>query len=248
MSDADDDLGSDVVVRAPNPEQVMRQARLREAVKSAGGNRSVALRAGVPLATLNNHLAGRDMKASTLVALARAANVSIEWLATGDGPRALVTVPKSGQDTPAAAPRRTPGTVQIARYDARAAAGQGDGLSPGTIIETISFSETWVRTVLRRNPAHLALIECRGDSMEPTLRDGDVLMVDTSVMEVRSSRIYVLEVEGNLLVKRIQRMLDGRLRIASDNPRYEAELLTPSDRDPLRIVGEVVWQSGLARS
>jgi phage repressor protein C with HTH and peptisase S24 domain len=237
-----------VAVPGLNSEHGATAGRLKDAIKAVGTVALVAERAGVPKGTLNRYLAGGEMKLATAAAIARAANVSVEWLATGDGPRTLVTVPKSGQDTPAVAPRRTPGTVQIARYDARAAAGHGDGLSPGTIIETISFSETWVRTVLRRNPAHLALIECRGDSMEPTLRDGDVLMVDTSVMEVRSSRIYVLEVEGNLLVKRIQRMLDGRLRIASDNPRYEAELLTPSDRDPLRIVGEVVWQSGLARS
>ncbi len=143
---------------------------------------------------------------------------------------------------------RTPGTVLIARYDTRAAAGPNHLLDPGTIIENISFSADWVRTVLRRNPAHLALIECSGDSMEPTLRDGDVLMVDTSVTEVQSSRIYVLDVDGALLVKRIQRMLNGSYRVISDNPRYATEVVEPSDRAPLRIVGEVVWQSGLARS
>ncbi len=45
----------------------------------------VSTRSGVPLSTLNGYLAGRDMKVQALVDLARAMDVSIEWLATGCG-------------------------------------------------------------------------------------------------------------------------------------------------------------------
>lgn len=62
-----------------------RPERLRVAVKAAGGNKSVAERSGIPLATLNKYLAGRDMKVSAFIALANACGVSLDWLATGWG-------------------------------------------------------------------------------------------------------------------------------------------------------------------
>lgn len=63
-----------------------RAARLKEAVRQAGGPRAVARRSAIPEATLNNYLGGRDMKVNALVALAEATSVSIEWLATGRTP------------------------------------------------------------------------------------------------------------------------------------------------------------------
>jgi transcriptional regulator with XRE-family HTH domain len=63
-----------------------RAARLREAVRLAGGNSAVARTAGMPIGTLAKYLAGRDMKASALVRLAEATGVRLEWLATGRGP------------------------------------------------------------------------------------------------------------------------------------------------------------------
>jgi transcriptional regulator with XRE-family HTH domain len=61
-----------------------RVSRLREAVGKARGPKAVAEKAGMAATTLNNYLAGRDMKVSALVALATACEVSVQWLATGD--------------------------------------------------------------------------------------------------------------------------------------------------------------------
>jgi len=56
-------------------------ARLRQAVRLAGGNRAVAQRAGVPLGTLNNYIGARTgMKMDALARLAAACSVSLEWL------------------------------------------------------------------------------------------------------------------------------------------------------------------------
>ncbi len=63
-----------------------RADRLRDALKRAGGAATVARQIGMPIATLNNYVAGRDMKASALVRLAQGCEVSIEWLAAGTGP------------------------------------------------------------------------------------------------------------------------------------------------------------------
>lgn len=70
-----------------------RADRLRRAVRAAGGNQVVADRVGMPVGTLNRYIAGRDMKASALVSLAAACNVSLEWLATGREPMAPAAAP-----------------------------------------------------------------------------------------------------------------------------------------------------------
>jgi hypothetical protein len=61
-------------------------ARLKQAVRKSGGNQVVATKAGIAVSTLNNYLAGRDMKLSFMVALAKVCDVNIAWLATGEGP------------------------------------------------------------------------------------------------------------------------------------------------------------------
>jgi transcriptional regulator with XRE-family HTH domain len=70
-----------IAARAANPEAAQR---LRQAVRAAGGNKAVAFRSGVPLATINNYVRGRNgMKIEPLAALAAACHVSLEWLVSG---------------------------------------------------------------------------------------------------------------------------------------------------------------------
>ena len=64
---------------------VARIARLKQAIGDDRRKNAIAEKAGIPPTSLSNYLGGRDMKVSTLVALADACGVSIEWLATGRG-------------------------------------------------------------------------------------------------------------------------------------------------------------------
>lgn len=237
---------SDGTVIGENRAVAERAERLKIAVRDAGGPSAVAKRADLHVGTLNNYLAGRDMKAENMVAIADAAGVRLEWLALGIDPmHPNERIP--GQDV---AMRNTgtalaipPGTVLIDRHDARAAAGRNGVLADTAVIDRIVFSENWVRTVLRRNPQNLALLEAFGDSMEPTIRDGDVIMIDMVVDDLVSGRIYVVDLAGELLVKRIQRRVNGNLLVMSDNTRYPPEEVSAEEGQHLRIVGEVVWRA-----
>ena len=66
-----------------NRQREERAARLREEVQRAGGVTAVARKAQIPVGTLNKYLAGRDMPAANLIALAEACGVKLEWLALG---------------------------------------------------------------------------------------------------------------------------------------------------------------------
>ena len=81
----------------------------------------------------------------------------------------------------------------------------------------------------------------RGDSMEETIRDGDVLLVDTSIDRVRDNSIYVIVYGDMVLVKRIHGRINGSLQLISDNPRYPAEEVAKAEVDQLQVAGRVAW-------
>ena len=80
-----------------------------------------------------------------------------------------------------------------------------------------------------------------GDSMSPTLNEGDMVMVDMGQQSVTSGKIYMLRVGEELMMKRLENRPNGILLIRSDNPTYEAiELQTHVEND-VEIFGRMVW-------
>ncbi|MBF0270882.1 MAG: helix-turn-helix transcriptional regulator [Magnetococcales bacterium] len=82
-----------------------------------------------------------------------------------------------------------------------------------------------------------------GDGMEPLLRCGDWMRVDPRENAVGGDGIYLLEVEGKRIPKRLQRGLGGEVRVGCDNPAYEDVVIPPERRSQLVIIGRVVWIS-----
>lgn len=151
-------------------------------------------------------------------------------------------LPESGELLHDLTPDDVPeGFVLVPRYDVAASMGNGAAIHSEQVVDHLAFRADWVRTVLGTSPRHLVLISAIGDSMEPTLRAGDLLLIDRSVESVRQDAIYAIAHDGELRVKRIQRLFDGSLVISSDNPSYQREDLSPSQAEHLRIVGRVVW-------
>jgi len=129
----------------------------------------------------------------------------------------------------------------VPRLSVRAAAGAGavnyqvDEIPDGAL----AFRHEWLRE-RGVDPRHAAIIEAWGDSMEPTIRDGDVLLVNTALDHVRTEGIYVIRFGEVLLVKRIAVGMDS-VTLISDNPAIANETI-PRDRlAELHIVGRVVW-------
>jgi len=82
----------------------------------------------------------------------------------------------------------------------------------------------------------------RGDSMEPTIYSGDSLVIDKTMNSVTSDGgIYVINYDGELFVKRVQKQLNGTVAITSDNKNYGDIVIPSSDLNTLRIIGSVVW-------
>jgi phage repressor protein C with HTH and peptisase S24 domain len=102
------------------------------------------------------------------------------------------------------------------------------------------FDAHWLKRLTASRPDHLSIITVMGDSMEPSLSDGDDVLVDTSdtVARLRDG-IYVLRHDDTILVKRIAIGLKRRIDVVSDNVAYPRwENVDPAD---LTVVGRVLW-------
>lgn len=132
------------------------------------------------------------------------------------------------------------GVVLIPSYDVKASAGAGTNVEYDSVDQFLPFRASWLREVSSSSPSDLTVICVRGDSMYPTLSDGDNILVDLTATEPGRDGIYVLRSGGDLHVKRISLSpTKGRITVKSDNPLYESwENCEPSGID---IVGRVVW-------
>ncbi len=132
--------------------------------------------------------------------------------------------------------------LMIPRIDIEASAGPGGLAEIEAFRAPVVIDRSLLRGVSAGSGSGLSVIRVAGDSMEPTLRDGDDIVVDRNDGAARMrDGIYVLRIDTMLMVKRL--MLEAGaarpLVIRSDNPRYP----DIADYDPasLAIIGRVLW-------
>jgi hypothetical protein len=144
--------------------------------------------------------------------------------------------------TPPSAKRVAKGKAMalVPRLAIGASAGPGALVGEEAAEAHLGFETGWLRK-LGCNPDTVSIIEVAGDSMVPTLANGDEILVDRSDAADRlRDGIYVLRMEDTLMVKRITKKGSRKtMSISSDNPAH------PSwpDRDPasVDVIGRVVW-------
>lgn len=129
--------------------------------------------------------------------------------------------------------------VEVPRLALGASAGPGAVALGEEAIGAFRFSARWLRGQ-GLDPAMLSAIAVAGDSMEPTLRDGDEILVDRTPRPLRDG-IHVVRLDDTLLVKRLDSGRPGRVVLLSDNPAYRPVDLAAED---VALVGRVVWKSG----
>lgn len=131
--------------------------------------------------------------------------------------------------------------VSVPRLDLRASAGPGALPGEEAAVGAFAFDERWLRTVASGQPADMSIIRVTGDSMAPTLVEGDDILVDASDAGARlRDGIYVLRRDDALSVKRLAVNPAGRrVTIKSDNPAYRD--FADVKLSAIVIIGRVVW-------
>lgn len=110
-----------------------------------------------------------------------------------------------------------------------------------SVATSITLDTGWLqRTLGISNVSTLRIATGMGDSMAPSIKHGDILVVDTASTIITYDAVYMLYIGGQLSVKRVQTEIDG-VRVVSDNPKFK-EIIVPSDMaHHLKIIGRVLY-------
>jgi phage repressor protein C with HTH and peptisase S24 domain len=196
----------------------------------------------------------QTLKHETATRAANRCGVNVEWLATGKGPMRPAAEQSGAISDPggalelrdewAPAIKKNNREIQIPFLDSRASMGDGVPLVDHVnVVEMVAANLPELRSrVSLTAPGNLRLLTGYGDSMSPTFNDGDVLLIDVGVTDLKLDAVYVLERQDQLYVKRIQRRPTGALRMISDNPVYPPEDIDP-EADGFAVLARVlcVW-------
>jgi phage repressor protein C with HTH and peptisase S24 domain len=176
----------------------------------------------------------------------RRLRVPLEWLLYNRGGD-----PFEGTKPPAPAHEQIRTTIldiegesfaSVPRWDIRLSAGHG-AVVPGTpeVLRRMLFRLDWLRKVAHAPVESLFILEVEGESMEPTLRSGDVALID--VLQNRPTQrdgLYALQREETLQVKTVSAHPTKKwITIKSDNPRFET--WSEINPDEVHIIGRVIW-------
>ena len=202
--------------------------RINTALQTKGLSvNALAQQVGVSYPAMRKITKGETLNPKFLYEIAEALNVSVEWLKTGHG---------SSELSDGIADDR----IRFERLDVVAAL--ADGYINNEAVEVVDFvhvDKAWAREKLGGNLSRIQVITARGDSMQGTIEDGDVLFVDTSVRWFEGEGVYLLSFADGLKAKRLQASVGGGLLVISDNPRYRTETIEGDKLEKLTICGRV---------
>lgn len=218
---------------------------------------ALARACGIRAPSVNDWLSGKTktIEGQNLLLAADFLKVMPMWLATGRGPMRkdsgaedhsarkegnVVAVDFAKSSTP-------PGYVTIPQFAVSASMGYGTAppQCQPDVIRDMTVHLDWLvrRGVSYSKLENLAIITGDGDSMEGTFSDGASLLVDMGITEIRTDAIYVFTLDGDLFIKRLQRITGRSLWMISDNPKYKPVELAGDKLDRMHVHARVllIW-------
>lgn len=211
--------------------------RLAQARRNAGFKsvRAACERFGWAYPTYAGHENGsRSPGPETVAEYAAAFGVSRGWLQFGAEENASAPAP-----APMISEDSETGLVQVKVYDLSASAGGGALVEAERPVDEVAFAPRFLRSMTMASPRQLSIISVKGDSMEPTLLDGDQVLVDMSKTNPDFDGLFVLRYGDALHVKRIGRHRKaGWVTITSDNDAYRQ---IEAEYHEVAILGRVIW-------
>jgi SOS-response transcriptional repressor LexA len=125
--------------------------------------------------------------------------------------------------------------TEVPLREATGSMGGGSTETGDRTLTYLSFRTEWIRA--KGNPENMTVIRAFGDSMDPTIADGSVVLVDEGRRQVVKNKIFYLRYNGQMYIKRLVER-QGHLAIVSDN---DPNVYLVSDADDFEIIGRCVW-------
>ncbi len=229
------------------------QDRIRH-LRGATPQAKFASQIGVTQSTLGRYERGESAPDVDFIqAVYEKLGVEQKWLVSGEGP---MRVPGSASQPIDKAhwaedERTKPGAVptsdgadayQVPLVADMPSAGNGNDILDEEPKCYYPFPASWLRK--KGNPKDMLLMEVSGDSMEPEIKHGDMVMLDRGKTRPIGGRFFVVRLEGSLYVKRLE-VLPRKLLLVSLNKSYtpiEVDM-TRDVSESVQIVGQIIWLS-----
>ena len=155
---------------------------------------------------------GNFPNTETIIKIAQYFNVSLDYLLVGD---------------------EKPNKCIVPILDQELSAGNGclvpENDAPQGLLELPSM-------LRKEYGENLSALYVKGDSMEPTLRNGDLIVCDSLGWD-SGEGLYAIRLNGKGYVKRIQ-VGNGKILIKSDNPKYDT-IEEPIESQNFQVIGKV---------
>jgi SOS-response transcriptional repressor LexA len=155
-------------------------------------------------------------------------SISINWMLYGQSPESLVEATNR---------------FYMVKFlgDVNVSAGGGSDVDEGEVSE-IQIPEEFVMMLGGQSELrNIEAVNVSGDSMEPTFSYNDIVFVNRAKTNVDRGGVFTIRTEGGLFIKRVQKRLDGKFDIISDNDVYATQVLEPQE---LEVIGRVVSRFG----
>ena len=109
------------------------------------------------------------------------------------------------------------------------------------IVSSLFLSDEGLLQIIgRKSAAGIKIVNVPTDSMEPTIRKGDIVFLDTKVNAYSGDGIYAFAIDGALFIKRIQKMIGGCYRMISDNEIYPPEQISDDVCKNAQFIGRFI--------
>lgn len=212
--------------------------RLKKLIGNRSG-RSFAKEVNISYSTIHNYLTNTSQPTlDNLIALAEYTGAELEWLARGRD--TVKTSENQINEVREESPKYIcDDYVQIDDFrNMQVSAGFGAENGDYHISKIAKVEMAWLQA-RRLKASDCAMFRVDGDSMEPTLKDEEEIIVDRSKSELKEGKIFVINHGGTMWVKKIQITFDG-VKLISDNTKYSPVLLDQDEADNLIVIGQVV--------
>lgn len=232
--------------------KAVRRQNLLKLMTWAGSDAALARLAGTAPAYISHIKTGkRDVGGDLAARIEAAIHLAPGAMSRPDGLDELLTahgLAAHEPDAPKFARREThdPDLVYVRRSTARVAAGNGE---PAPEVEWSDAEPQPYRRELLRSlsaePDRLAVVVASGDSMEPRIFDGDLVLVNTGDRDISDGHVFVVWYADACRVKRLYRTPTHAVLIRSDNQaRYPDILVDREHTQNVRVIGRVIYVSG----
>ena len=153
--------------------------------------------------------------------------ISINWLLYGQDPSSLID---------------TTDKYWIKYFPTISVSAGGGAYDTDDDFEKLDLPDFFVDIIGgKENVKNIEAINVTGDSMEPTLNNGNIIFIDKTKQNVSKDGIYAFINENGLFVKRIQRRVDGGLDVISDNKEYPMQIV---NKEGINVLGKVISSIG----